>query len=421
VGAVLVFVGVNVLSPVFARQLAHTIGWPIGRFLGIPGRLARENAARTPRRTASTAGALMIGLALVSMAAVVGDSIKQTFLETLDNAVEADYFVQSTRGNFDPTAGFPAQVQSDLEALPEIDSTIGYRFGLEAISVNGGAKNVFATEFDEVLAHMDPDLQSGSVTDADPQTSILLHKDPAADLDVLVGDTIDVTFPDGDTDTLTVAAIYADSTIFDNWVIDLALWDQHFHRSELSFVSATIAGFSDELPEDQQQELLGRSGAAVQSVIDNYPGVKAENRVDFRQSQEQQLDSFLATIQVFLALALIIALVGIANTLALSVFERTREIGLLRSVGMTRRQLRRSVRWEAAIVAVFGALLGVALGVIFGVAATIAIPDTFVKEISIPTGSLVVYVVIAALAGLIAAILPARRAGRMDVLEAIAH
>jgi putative ABC transport system permease protein len=248
-----------------------------------------------------------------------------------------------------------------------------------------------------------------------------LHKDPAADLGVEVGDTIDVTFPDGATDTLTVAAIYADSTIFDNWVIDLALWDQHFHRTELSFVSATIAGFSDALPEDQQQELLGRSGAAVQSVIDNYPGVKAENRVEFRQSQEQQLDSFLATIQVFLALALIIALVGIANTLALSVFERTREIGLLRSVGMTRRQLRRAVRWEAAIVAVFGALLGVGLGVIFGVAATIAIPDTFVKEISIPTGSLVVYVVIAALAGLIAAILPARRAGRMDVLEAIAH
>jgi putative ABC transport system permease protein len=298
---------------------------------------------------------------------------------------------------------------------------VGYQFGLEAISVDGGVKNVFATEFDEVLDHMDPDLQSGSVTDADPQTSILLHKDPAADLGVEVGDTIDVTFPDGATDTLTVAAIYADSTIFDNWVIDLALWDQHFHRSELSFVSATIAGFSDELPEDQQQELLGRSGAAVQSVIDNYPGVKAENRVDFRQSQEQQLDSFLATIQVFLALALIIALVGIANTLALSVFERTREIGLLRSVGMTRRQLRRAVRWEAAIVAVFGALLGVALGVIFGVAATVAIPDTFVKEISIPVASLVIYVVVAAVAGLFAAILPARRAGRMDVLEAIAH
>jgi putative ABC transport system permease protein len=420
-GGLMVFVGVNVLSPVFARQAARAIGQPISKAFGIPGRLARENSARTPRRTASTAGALMIGLALVAMAAVVGESIKSSFLDTLDNAVEADYFVRSNRGNFDPTAGFPAQVQDELEALDLIDSTVGYRFAQDAVRVNGSTKNLFSTEFAKVTDHLDADVVAGSIESADPLTSILLHEDPASDLGVEVGDTIEVTFPDNQTPELTVAAIYSDSTILDNWVIDLALWDEHFNRDDLAFVSATISGFSDDLPEQDRQTLLDESGAEVDSVLENYPGVTGENRADFRQSQEDQLDSFLATIQVFLALALVLALVGIANTLALSVFERTREIGLLRAVGMSRRQLRRAVRWEAAIVAVFGALLGIVLGVVFGIAATVAIPDAIVDQISIPVFTLIVYVVVAGVAGIVAAILPARRAGRMDVLEAIAH
>ena len=147
----------------------------------------------------------------------------------------------------------------------------------------------------------------------------------------------------------------------------------------------------------------------------------AENRVEFRQSQQDQLNSFLAVIFVLLALSLVIALIGIANTLALSVFERTREIGLLRAVGMTRRQLRRAIRWEAVIIAIFGAILGLILGVIFGVAAVVAIPDTFINTVSIPYGSLVAYLVIAGLAGILAAILPARRAARLNVLDAISH
>jgi len=420
-GALLVFIGVNVLSPVFARQVAHAIGRPISGLFGIPGRLARENAAREPRRTSSTAGALMIGLALVAMAAVVGDSVKRSFLDTLDNAVEADYFVRSNRANFDPTAGFSVQVRSDLEALDEIDTTVGYRFGLESISVDDSTKNLFSTEFATVSDHIDADVRSGSISDADPLTSILLHEDPAEDLGLVIGDPVDVTFPDGETETLTVAAIYADSTILDNWVIDLALWDRHFNRNDLAFVTATITGLSDDLADAEQESLIESSGVAVASVLDDYPGVNGENRVEFRQSQEDQLDSFLATIQIFLVLALVIALVGIANTLALSVFERTREIGLLRAVGMTRRQLRRTVRWEAAIVAVFGALLGIALGVVFGIAATVAIPDTFVSTVSIPVFTLVVYVIVAGVAGLVAAFFPARRAGRMDVLDAIAR
>ncbi len=418
-GAIMVFIGTTVLSPVFASQVARHIGWPIQKVFGVPGKLARENAARSPRRTSSTAGALMIGLALVSMAGVVGQSIKETFADTIDNSVQADYFIQSASGGFDPNVGFSAEVVDRLAALPELDLIVGYRFGLDSIDVNGSTKNVFTTDFAAGVSHMDPDVLSGSIAGADPLGSILLHKDPARDLQVSVGDTLVVGFPDGKFEALTVAAIYADSTIYDNYVIDNAMWDRHFNRSELMFATATISGYSDSLPDDEKTALLASSAAAIEKVTDSYPTVTVENRVQFRETQQARLDSFLIVISVFLGLALFIALVGISITLALSVFERTREIGLLRAVGLTRRQLRRSVRWEAAIVSVFGALLGVALGLMFGIAAAIAIPDTAIKSVAIPWRNLVIYVIVAAIAGLIAAILPARRAAKMNVLEAI--
>lgn len=420
VGAILVFIGTTVLSPVFATQLARAIGWPVQKLFGIPGRLARDNAARSPRRTSSTAGALMIGLALVSMAGVVGESIKQTFVDTIDNSVQADYFIQPASGGFDPNAGFPTEVTDKLAALPDLDLVVGYRFGRNSISVNGATKSVFTTDFAAGTRQVDPNVVAGSIKDADPLGSILLHKDPARDLHVGVGDTVVVGFPDGTFKALRVAAIYSDSSIYDNYVIDNSLWDRHFNRPELIFATASIRGYSKGLPADQRAALLASSAASIDSVARQYPTIKVENRVKFRESQQARLDSFLITITIFLGLALLIALIGIGVTLALSVFERTREIGLLRAVGLTRRQLRRAVRWEAAIVSVFGALLGITLGVVFGVAASIAIPDTAVKSVAIPWLNLAIYVVVAALAGLIAAILPARRAARMNVLDAIA-
>lgn len=169
----------------------------------------------------------------------------------------------------------------------------------------------------------------------------------------------------------------------------------------------------------------GADVAAAAAVIDTevakYPQVKAEDRVEFKESIQQQLDSFLAVITGFLGLSFLIALIGIFNTLQLSIFERTRELGLLRAVGMSRRQTRSMIRWEAVIVAVFGAVLGIVLGVLFGIAAASAIPDSIVNTISIPVMSLVVYVVVAALGGLLAAVIPARRAARLNVLEAISH
>ncbi len=418
-GAVAVFIGVNVLSPSFARPVANALGAPIARVFGIPGQIGRGNAARSPRRTASTAGALMIGLALVGMAGVVGASLTTTFRDTFENSVAADYFVQNSNAGFDPTAGFSTQVADEIEDLDEFDSVVRYRFGLGIVLIEDETEDLFTSDFAEVERHLDGDIIAGGLTGADPATSIAVHEDPATDLALSVGDQVDITYPDGVSEQLTVAAIYTDATIFGNWMVDNDIWEQHMTRQDLGFVSATITGFSDDLPEAEQEALLAGAAAALEPLEEQFPSITAENRVDFRQSQEEQLNSFLAVIFVLLGLSLLIALIGITNTLALSVFERTCEIGLLRTVGMTRRQLRRAIRWEAVIIAIFGALLGIVLGVIFGVAAVIAIPDSFIKTITIPWNQLVVYLVIAAIAGVLAAILPARRASRLNVLDAI--
>ena len=420
-GAVGIFIGVNTLSPSFARPTALILGKPIARGFKTPGRLAQGNAARSPRRTASTAGALMIGLALVAMAGVVGSSLTKTFLDTLDDAVEADYFVQSQSGGFDPSAGFAQEAADEIEALPEFENVVRYRFGFGVVSINGSSEDLFTSDFALVESHLDGDLTSGSLTDADPASSIAVHSDPAGDLGLEIGDVVSVAFPDNETERLAVAAIYDDASIFGNWMIDNVVWERHITRQQIGFATGRIAGFSDDLPEAEQAALLTATAAALEPVLERFPSIKAENRVEFRQGQQDQLNSFLAVIQVLLALSLVIALIGIANTLALSVFERTREIGLLRAVGMTRRQLRRSVRWEAVIIAVFGALLGTVLGVVFGVAAVVAIPDSFIKTVSVPFGSLVVYVLISGVAGIVAAFYPAWRASRMNVLDAIYH
>ncbi len=420
-GALLGFVGINTVSPAFARPVATTLGRPIKALFGVSGNLASGNAARNPRRTASTAGALVIGLALLGLTAVVGESIKKTFINIIENAVEADYFIQSNESGFNPAAGFSAQVADEIEALAEIESVVRVQFAFDSLSVDGDLRDLVATDMALAETHFDGQVIAGDMAAGEPLTSLALHVDPARDLGVGVGDTVQATFPDNVTETLTVVAIYEDAAIYGNWLIDVALWNEHFSRSDIAFASARIAGLTEDLPEIAQIALLAQSRAAIDSVVDRYPTVKVENRSQFRAAQEAQLTAFLRVIEVLLGLSLVVALIGIINTLSLSVFERTREIGLLRSVGMTRRQLRRSIYWEAFIVAVFGGLLGVMIGTVFGVAATLSLPDSFVNTLAIPLRDLVIFVVIAAVSGLIAAILPALRAGRMNILNAIAH
>jgi putative ABC transport system permease protein len=221
------------------------------------------------------------------------------------------------------------------------------------------------------------------------------------------------TFPSGLSQTLTVAGIYDDASTVGNYLIDTSTYRANFAGPTLDFfVGATLAeGASLQQVKDDVKTVL----------LDQAPQVKVQDKDEFRKSQEQQVNILLAVINALLGLAVAIALIGIANTLALSVYERTRELGLLRAVGMLRSQMRGMVRWEAVLVSVFGAVLGVALGIVLGVLVAIALPASVVSTVAVPTLQLLGYILFALVAGIWAARKPAKRAARMNVLEAIAH
>lgn len=400
-GAILVFLGVANLSPLVAGPVARLLGAPIAKLFGEPGVLARENAARNPYRTASTASALVIGLALVTMASVVGTSVKETFAAKIDQSVMADYVISESS-----FAGFSPRLAEELSQAPELDAVSGIRFA--RFQFEGETRDVVAVNEDGGDL-VDIGIRSGG-TLADMGTDgIFVHEDPAGDLGLEPGDEVTVAFSATGEQTFTVTGIHADATFAGNYVISQEAYDANFTDVTDGVVMARAAeGVTPEA-----------ARTAVEAALVEFPQAEVDDRQEFLDAQEAQIDQILVTVNVLLLLAVVIAVLGIANTLALSVFERTRELGLLRAVGMSRRQTRRMVRWEAAIVSLFGAVLGVAVGVLFGIAASSAMPKSFLDRIAIPTGTLVGLLVLAVVAGLLAAIAPARRAGRLDVLRAI--
>ncbi len=404
-GAVAVFVGVAMLSPLVASPVARVLGAALPRlpWLGPAGRLARENSARNSRRTAATASALMIGLALVAAATVLGTSLKQDFRDTLSSSVQADYFI--TDESF---AGFSPELAASIEADPAFGAVTAFRFG--RVRIDDDTKDVGAADLAELPQLIDVDVVEGDVADGAGGGGIALFTDPADDLGVGVGDTVPVAFADGRTEDLRVVAVYDDASILGNYTIDLATWDAHFPQNVDVFVAASLAADTDPAAARAGIDALAREFDAT-----------VEDRAEFQASQESQLDSLLAIINALLVFTILIALLGIVNTLALAVFERTREIGLLRAVGMSRRQARSMIRWEGAIVAAFGAILGTLVGVAFGWAAVRALPDSIVNTFAVPVPTLLGYIVVATLAALVAASIPAWRAGRLNVLDAISH
>jgi len=240
---------------------------------------------------------------------------------------------------------------------------------------------------------------------------LLLHDDEAEDFGVGVGDLVELEFPGRELVSLEVAAIFSDATVLGAWVIDHADWDRYMTGDQDQFISAiTAEGYTAD-----------QARAALESVTADFPQLEVRDQAEFRASQESQIDTFLAVVNVFLGISLVIALIGITNTLALSVFERTRELGLLRAVGMSRLQTRRTIRWEGAIVAAFGGIMGAVIGVLFGWAAVVVIPDSFISAFAVPWFTLIIYMVVAAVAGIVAAYFPARRASRLNILDAIAY
>ncbi|MGI9611302.1 MAG: FtsX-like permease family protein [Acidimicrobiales bacterium] len=367
-------------------------------------RIARDNASRNPQRTAATSTALMIGLALITGVAVLTASLLATFDELLEDALTADLFIFEEAQNLP----FSSVLLEPLEALPETETVAAFA-------------NIEARVDDDIVAVAAFDTDTGDavvnvgVTDGTAEIStsgIGVYTDVAVQKELEVGSIVPVEFEDGFTTELTIEAIYDDKSVAANdWIINRELSREHVEVDEISFIGVTF-------PEGADVEA---SRAAVEDVTAALPQLAVQDNTEFQEQVESQVNQLQIVINGLLVLCLVVAFFGIVNTMALSVLERTREIGLLRAVGMTRDQLRSTIRSEALVVSVFGALLGVGMGLLLGWAAVIAIPDSFISKVGIPWVQLAIYVIVGAVIGLVAAYFPARRASQLNVLDAISH
>ncbi len=400
VGAIGIFVGVTSVAPLATRPLTRALGWPL-RSLGVSGRLAQQNAGRNPRRTSSTASALMIGLALVTTALVVGESVKAQLRSTLASSVRADHIITEDAGS-----GFPPGIAEMVAASPVTTESVAWSY--DWVRVDGHDQEVAAADHRAVDELFDLGITDGvAVSPSAPP--VLISDEEALSRDLTVGDTVRADFANGTSIEVVVAGIYTEDVVVEqDYLFDRTTW---------------VAGGADDTVEwlalstgDASEAELAATFAAWETM---YPLAAIEAFDEFVDRIEGAVDQALTAVNLMVALAIVIALIGIANTLALSVVERTRELGLLRAVGMSRRQLRRMVRAEAALVALFGAGLGVALGLLFGWAAVAALPASVTATLDVPVARILVLVALATIAGLIAAWAPARRAGRLDVLQAI--
>ena len=410
-GALLLFISISLLSTLIARPAARLLGWPLTRFARASGNLARENASRNPRRTASTASALMVGLALVAMVLVVGTSFKKTFSSILDSSLGADFFIDTER---DGSWGFSPQLVQEIKAVDGVAIAVGFRGGpgTAQMSVAGASKDVIGTQEEGLGRVLDISLIEGSYSGLS-NDGVLVHKDPAKDLSLSVGDVVPATFPTAGVKDLRVVGIFDDGSILGNWVIDMSTYERGFDPARQSDLFAAV-----ELDDGVEVQNIR---SQLDAIAANYPEAVLQDRTEYQETIEGRIDTLLVTVNALVGFAVVIAVLGIVNTLMLSVFERTREIGLLRAVGMTRRQTRRMIRWEAVIIAVFGGVLGILVGTLLGFIAVQAMPESFITDFGIPVGNFVIILVMCAAAGVLAAILPARRAARLNVLDAIAH
>jgi len=399
-GIAALFLGITLLAPVLARPIIHTIGTPLFAVGGAGAKLATGNAARNRRRTANTAAALMIGLSLVTTTLVVGQSVKAHVSDTLDNTVSADFVISN---DFEPLSD---DVAAQVSNLNEIGATVAV--SEMDVKIGDEIREADVTTVATLPQLFDVTITTGQTTG--DRNAAMLSEPVAAELGLALGDSLDVGFDNGTNATFAVQALFTDTTLLETGIIlERTAVHDTFPLSTVDWVAAATA--SDAKAAD--------AVAALASISAEFPQVDVQTRTEYREQVEAQIDQLLSIVNVMLALSIVIALIGIGLTLALSVFERTREIGLLRAVGMSTRQVRRMVRWEAALIATFGAVLGIASGLLYGWGAVRALPESITDTLSVPTVRIALLVLASGIAGILAALLPARRAARMNVLDAI--
>lgn len=408
-GAAVVFIGVGLLAQHIVRPLAYAVGRPLeGRRGRVAPRLARENATRQPRRTASTSAALMIGVAFVAFVTIFAAGLKASIAEAVDVGLEGDLIVQTT--NFQPV---PSRAGEALAAVEGVETVSGIRF-TKAIVAGEGRPNVSGVDPETIGAVFNVDWADGSaqtLRDLGPG-EVLVSQRWAEGRGVSVGDRLAVTTPTRARLDVEVTGIYDDeANLLANLTFANEVLERDFNVDDDAFLLAAAAPGAD------VEDVKARADRAVGAA---FPSVEVLTEQEFVGEQEDQVNQLLAFFYVLLALTLIISVFGIVNTLFLTIHERTRELGMLRAIGTSRKQVKRMVRYESVITALIGAVLGVVLGAIFAVLVTIPL-ESEGFAISIPVGQLLILLVVAAIFGVIAAIWPARRAAKLDVLRALAY
>jgi putative ABC transport system permease protein len=399
VGAVGIFVGVAMLSPAIARPASSVIGRPLARMLGEPGKLGRENSMRSPRRTAQTASALMVGLALVAAMSVFGASLSKSATSSADQAISADLIVTAS-GTGQLSDSVPAKVSAEPGVT--VTTTVyqsQFEFAGSLATLTAVSTQHLA---DTVILRM-----KAGTSAALGQNELLIDSTTATAKHLAVGAVVPVTFARTGSSTVRIGGIYQANALIGSYLVSAGFFSSHFSSQPPGALLLRTNG-------------SGTVETAVSHALAAYPNAQVQTRAQYEQTQTAAVNKLLGLVYALLALAVLIALIGIVNTLMLSVFERTREIGLLRAVGMKRRQVRTMIRSEAVILAIFGALIGIVIGTGMGIALVSSLKQQGITDTVVPASSLVIFLVLAALLGLIAASWPARRAARLDVLAAIA-
>jgi putative ABC transport system permease protein len=405
-GALLVFFGIALLSVRLVPPLAGALGWPPTKFGGSPGVLARENAQRNPQRTASTASALMIGLALVTLVSILAAGIISSFRGSVDEIWKnADYAI-TAQNNFSP---IPVAAANAVAKTPGVIAVGDVRAG----ETRAFGKTITTTAVNPATSRMfnlDWKVGSGAVLSTLGEDGAFVDKGYAKSHGLGVDSPVPLTFPDGSRELFYVKGIFDPPTggsPFGSVTISAASFDRHVERPENLYSFVLMKGGQ-----------TSANAAALDRTLSSFPNAKAATRQKFIDNQISGLKSVLNILYVLLALSVVVSLFGIVNTLVLTVFERTREIGMLRAIGMTRRQVRRMIRYESVITALIGAVIGIALGIVLA-ALLIARVDFIV--LSIPVGQLIIFGIAAIFVGILAAIFPARRAARLNVLKALQY
>jgi putative ABC transport system permease protein len=407
-GALLMLVGVFVVSPLFARQLARIIGVPLTKFRGIVGNLSRENAARNPRRTATTGAAVMIAVSLVGFITIFAASANASIGSAIDQQLKTDYIVTLKGGGGPGGGGLSPELADKIAALPQVAASTPIRLGAAEI---GGSNTFLAAAEPKAISQLyDFNGVAGSIANLTPN-EIAISTRKASSKHLKLGDVLSTRFVQTGLVPLKVGFIYRNNTLAGDYIISLAAFEKNFPPQNQLDTQIFVKLKPGVSPAE------GR--AAIEPLVAPFPNAELKDNAQYKADQKKQVNQVLLLVYVLLFLAVIIAFIGIVNTMTLSIYERTQEIGLLRAVGSSRRQVRSMVRWEAAIIALFGTLLGIAMALFFGWAVVRALHDQGFTKFSAAPLSLVIIVVVTGLATLVWASLPARRAAKLDVLKAI--